>query len=115
MIDVEKGEVMLRVHDEHITFHIFKGIQTTSENDQCMRIESQPSFQANKMVVPYIDNTTLKEEHKPPLKSSKTPPMIKQSKKPKEILESKTKGWKYKKIHIEGFTHGQKVLEIQPP
>ncbi|MED6163106.1 hypothetical protein PIB30_076667 [Stylosanthes scabra] len=115
MIDVEKSEVMLRVHDEHITFHIFKGIQTTSENNQRMRIKTQPSLQANKMVVPYIDDTTIKEEHKPPQKSSKTPPMIKQSKKPKEIHESKTKGWKYKKIHTEGFTHGQKVLEIQPP
>ncbi|MED6142369.1 hypothetical protein PIB30_113017, partial [Stylosanthes scabra] len=90
MIDVEKGEVILRVHDEHITFHIFKGIQTTSVQ-------------------------AIKEEHKPPPKSSKTPPMIKASKKPKEIHESKTKGWEYKKIHPEGFTHGQKVLEIQPP
>ncbi|MED6201218.1 hypothetical protein PIB30_092742 [Stylosanthes scabra] len=57
----------------------------------------------------------IKEEHKPPPKSSKTPPMIKPSKKPKEIHESKTKGWEYKKIYPEGFTHEQRVLKIQPP
>ncbi|MED6129964.1 hypothetical protein PIB30_113258, partial [Stylosanthes scabra] len=33
----------------------------------------------------------IKEEHKPPPKSRKTPPMIKPSKKPKEIHESKPK------------------------
>ncbi|MED6129368.1 hypothetical protein PIB30_107282 [Stylosanthes scabra] len=62
-----------------------------------------------------MHHQAIKEEHKPPPKSSKTPPMIKQSKKPKEIHESKTKGWEYKKIHPEGFANGQKVLEIQPP
>ncbi|XP_016168491.1 uncharacterized protein LOC107611038 [Arachis ipaensis] len=31
LIDVEKGELMLRVHEEHIVFHVFKSLQDPNQ------------------------------------------------------------------------------------
>ncbi|XP_057755946.1 uncharacterized protein LOC130975135 [Arachis stenosperma] len=41
IIDVEKGEITLRVHDEHITLHVFKEMQPPIEKRGCMRIEEE--------------------------------------------------------------------------
>ncbi|XP_015947543.1 uncharacterized protein LOC107472540 [Arachis duranensis] len=40
LIDVEKGELMLRVHDEHIVFHVFKNLQDSTQEEECMKIDS---------------------------------------------------------------------------
>ncbi|XP_072088095.1 uncharacterized protein [Arachis hypogaea] len=40
LIDVEKGELMLRVHEEHIVFHVFKNLQDSTQEEGCMKIDS---------------------------------------------------------------------------
>ncbi|XP_015966482.1 uncharacterized protein LOC107490223 [Arachis duranensis] len=40
LIDVEKGELMLRVYDEHIVFHVFKNLQDSTQEEGCMKIDS---------------------------------------------------------------------------
>nr|XP_025678906.1 uncharacterized protein LOC112778841 [Arachis hypogaea] len=40
LIDVEKGELMLRVHEEHIVFHVFKNLQDSTQEEECMKIDS---------------------------------------------------------------------------
>ncbi|XP_016199452.1 uncharacterized protein LOC107640443 [Arachis ipaensis] len=39
LIDLEKGELILRVHDEHLVFHVFKATYPSSEEEYCMDIE----------------------------------------------------------------------------
>ncbi|XP_057746791.1 uncharacterized protein LOC130966050 [Arachis stenosperma] len=40
LIDVEKGELMLRVHEEHIMFHVFKNLQDSTQEEECDETES---------------------------------------------------------------------------
>ncbi|XP_015959865.1 uncharacterized protein LOC107483762 [Arachis duranensis] len=40
LIDVEKGELMLRVHEEHIVFHVFKNFQDSTQEEECIKIDS---------------------------------------------------------------------------
>ncbi|XP_016199624.1 uncharacterized protein LOC107640629 [Arachis ipaensis] len=39
IIDVEKGEMVLRVHDEQMVLNIFKAMQYPSKKENCMRID----------------------------------------------------------------------------
>ncbi|XP_015971126.1 uncharacterized protein LOC107494597 [Arachis duranensis] len=41
IIDVEQGEMTLRVHDEKITLNVFQEIQHTVEEKNCMRVEEE--------------------------------------------------------------------------
>ncbi|XP_015939810.1 uncharacterized protein LOC107465343 [Arachis duranensis] len=40
LIDVKKGELMLKVHDEHIVFNVFKNLQDSTQEEGCMKIDS---------------------------------------------------------------------------
>ncbi|KAL4276187.1 hypothetical protein AHAS_Ahas20G0182100 [Arachis hypogaea] len=39
IIDVEKGEIIFRVHDEKMTINVFKAMQHPVEKESCMRID----------------------------------------------------------------------------
>ncbi|XP_057740023.1 uncharacterized protein LOC130957166 [Arachis stenosperma] len=39
IIDVEKGEIVLRVHEEQMVINIFKAMQYPAEKENCMRID----------------------------------------------------------------------------
>ncbi|XP_015932370.1 uncharacterized protein LOC107458663 [Arachis duranensis] len=39
IIDVEKGEMTFRVHDEQMTINVFKAMQYPTEKESCMRID----------------------------------------------------------------------------
>ncbi|XP_016192419.1 uncharacterized protein LOC107633291 [Arachis ipaensis] len=39
IIDVEKGEMVLRVHDEQMVLNVFKAMQYPAEKENCMRID----------------------------------------------------------------------------
>ncbi|XP_057719654.1 uncharacterized protein LOC130934081 [Arachis stenosperma] len=41
LIHVEKGKLMLRVHEEHIVFHVFKNLQDSTQEEECMKIYSK--------------------------------------------------------------------------
>ncbi|XP_015940176.1 uncharacterized protein LOC107465723 [Arachis duranensis] len=37
LIDVEKGELLLRVHNEHLAFHVFKTLHEPTQEEECMK------------------------------------------------------------------------------
>ncbi|KAL4275584.1 hypothetical protein AHAS_Ahas20G0121800 [Arachis hypogaea] len=39
LIDVEVGELVLRVHNEQLVFHVFKDVHSTGEEERCMQAE----------------------------------------------------------------------------
>ncbi|XP_016199602.1 uncharacterized protein LOC107640606 [Arachis ipaensis] len=39
IIDVEKGEMVLRVHDEQMVLNVFKAMQYPAEKENCVRID----------------------------------------------------------------------------
>ncbi|QHO43834.1 Retrotransposon gag protein [Arachis hypogaea] len=88
LIDVENGELMLRMHDEHLVFHIFKTMHESNHEENCMKID-------------YRD-LNLKEEpneslQKPPL------PCLKESKE----LEVKQQA--------EGIIGARENMQQKPP
>nr|XP_029148293.1 uncharacterized protein LOC114925198 [Arachis hypogaea] len=40
LIDVEQGELILRIHDEQLTFHIFKPSHDLDQEKECMKVDS---------------------------------------------------------------------------
>ncbi|XLU57996.1 hypothetical protein S245_052644, partial [Arachis hypogaea] len=34
---VEKGELLLRVHDEHLAFHVFKNLHEPTQEEECKK------------------------------------------------------------------------------
>jgi len=39
LIDVEEGELVLRVHEEQLVFHDFKNLHLSGEEERCMQTE----------------------------------------------------------------------------
>ncbi|XP_057760599.1 uncharacterized protein LOC130980976 [Arachis stenosperma] len=48
LIDVEQGELILRIHDEQLTFHVFKASHDLDQEKECLKID--------------FGNTNMKEE-----------------------------------------------------
>ncbi|XP_057740040.1 uncharacterized protein LOC130957190 [Arachis stenosperma] len=80
LIDVEKGELLLRVHDEHLAFHVFKTPHEPTQEEECT--EDTARDQSLKEVVnelaPRLPNPCLKEVE-----------MVQQTKEIKEELDPK--------------------------
>ncbi|XP_057741362.1 uncharacterized protein LOC130960017 [Arachis stenosperma] len=80
LIDVEKGELLLRVHDEHLAFHVFKTPHEPTQEEECT--EDKARDQSLKEVVnelaPRLPNPCLKEVE-----------MVQQTKEIKEELDPK--------------------------
>ena len=39
MIDVQKGELRLRVQEEEVTFNVFNAIKNPTDNDSCFIVD----------------------------------------------------------------------------
>ncbi|KAL4390117.1 hypothetical protein AHAS_Ahas03G0113000 [Arachis hypogaea] len=109
LIDVEVGELVLRVHDEQLVFHVFKDIHSVGEEERCMQTELiDPNLQEPS------DDAQQNLQLKPPLVTiNKIPPDIKpkfgvgNASSTKEEVPKKKKvprGWRNKKIPTEGFS-----------
>ncbi|PON54503.1 LOW QUALITY PROTEIN: hypothetical protein PanWU01x14_194620 [Parasponia andersonii] len=60
LIDVQRGELCLRVQDKEVTFNIFKAIKHPCESDDCFRVDAMNNIVAE----------SFKAEHsKEPLKA----------------------------------------------
>ena len=44
MIDVQHGNLILRINDEHFTFNVFKSMKYTSNADTCFKIDALDQF-----------------------------------------------------------------------
>ncbi|KAL4357601.1 hypothetical protein AHAS_Ahas09G0203000 [Arachis hypogaea] len=120
LIDVEVGELVLRVHDEQLVFYVFKDVHSAGEEERCMQTELiDPTLQKPP------DDTQQNLQLKPPLVTiNKIPPDIKpkfgvgNASSTKEDVPKKKKvlrGWKNKKILTEGFSPGMKVVLTSDP
>ncbi|KAL4276553.1 hypothetical protein AHAS_Ahas20G0218700 [Arachis hypogaea] len=120
LIDVEAGELVLRVHNEQLIFHVFKDIHSVAEEERCMQTELiDPNLQESP------DDAQQKLQLKPPLvATNKIPPDIKpkfgvgNASSTKEEVPKKKKvprGWRNKKIPTEGFSPGMKVVLSSNP
>ncbi|KAL2492490.1 Uncharacterized protein Adt_28118 [Abeliophyllum distichum] len=47
IIDVQKGELMLKVNDEHITFNVFKAIKFPNSPESCFEIDATDQKKTN--------------------------------------------------------------------
>ncbi|XP_072075050.1 uncharacterized protein [Arachis hypogaea] len=120
LIDVEVGELVLRVHNEQLVFHVFKDVHSTGEEERCMQAELiDPNLQEPP------DDAQQNMQLKPPLVTTdKILPDIKPkfgvetASSTKEEVPKKKKiprGWRNKKIPTEGFSPGMKVVLTSNP
>ena len=40
MIDVQRGELKLRVHDDKVKFNVFEAVRHPSKSDTCIKVET---------------------------------------------------------------------------
>ncbi|RYR67145.1 hypothetical protein Ahy_A03g013404 [Arachis hypogaea] len=138
LINVERGELILRIHDEQLTFNVFKRSQETDQEnneprkDQCEILKEETSTEAQPahLGIPLIKEQgkqqllQLKEnqeEPKPP-ESYETSNNISLE---EEVTKSKTtsqgtkkkvpRRWRNRKIPTEDFSPGDKVISAYFP
>ncbi|XP_057745005.1 uncharacterized protein LOC130962865 [Arachis stenosperma] len=80
LIDVEQGELILRIHDEQLTFHVFKPTHDLDQGKDCMKVEFGD---ANMKEAP---NETTPKNLKSCLKEKKAVKMMLQTEETKEEL-----------------------------
>ena len=49
MIDVQKGELRLRVQEEEVTFNVFNSIKHPPDNDSCFRVDVLEAIVSNQL------------------------------------------------------------------
>ncbi|KAL4276573.1 hypothetical protein AHAS_Ahas20G0220700 [Arachis hypogaea] len=138
LIDVERGELILRIHDEQLAFNVFKPSQEADQESKEPRGEHDKALVEETSIKAYVvhlgiplvneqDSQQLsqqkenQEEPKPP-ESYETSNKISLE---KEVTKSRatSKGtkkkeprrWKNKKIPIEDFSSGDKVISTYFP
>jgi len=133
LIDVERGELILRIHDEQLSFNVFKPSQEASQEGKELRAEHDRAMVGEKSIeaqvvhpgIPLGDEqenqqlSQLKEtqvEPKPP-ESYETSNKISLGKETtksritaKEIKKKVQRRWRNKKIPTEDFSLGDKVI-----
>ncbi|RYR38899.1 hypothetical protein Ahy_A09g044201 isoform B [Arachis hypogaea] len=138
LIDVEKGELMLRVHDEHIVFHVFKNLQDSTQEEECMKIDSiDPNLkeapdealpsscwkeneevevlqQAQRIEEKLQSKSAFKihSKDRPKIETPKPGLSPRKEESPKKKMP---RGWRNKKISTEDFSPGDKVMLTYQP
>ncbi|RYR14419.1 hypothetical protein Ahy_B04g070974 [Arachis hypogaea] len=138
LIDVEKGELILRIHDERLSFNVFKLSQETDQEDKelstndnkTQKEETSTEAQPVHSKIPLIDKQgkqqlpQLKEklEEPKPLEAGKysiTTPLEKEVTEgkatSKETKKKVPRRWRNKKIPTEDFSPGDRVVSAYFP
>ncbi|RYR19871.1 hypothetical protein Ahy_B03g064771 [Arachis hypogaea] len=124
LIDVERGELILRIHDEQLSFNVFKLSQETDHNEilrEEASTEAQPTPLGNHLVEEQGNQQLSqlkenKEEPKPPesYETSNKIPLEEEVTKSKATSKGTKKKaprrWRNKKIPTEDFSLGDKVI-----
>ena len=50
MIDVQKGELRLRVQEEEVTFHVFNAINHPHDTDSCFQVDILEAIVSSQLV-----------------------------------------------------------------
>ncbi|RYR15616.1 hypothetical protein Ahy_B04g072476 [Arachis hypogaea] len=122
LIDVEQGELILRIHDEQLIFKVFKPASEPEPESEkpkddsshpCLG-ESNPAAETLKQSLEGKQELQELEPQESVETDQKDPPDIKVN---EEILKRKgrvigrfPRGWRNKKIPTEGFSPGDKVI-----
>ncbi|XP_015940025.1 uncharacterized protein LOC107465562 [Arachis duranensis] len=141
LIDVEKGELMRKVHDEHIVFHVFKSLQDSTQEKECMKIDFRdpnlkealnepppkllsPCLKDRKEVemVQRAQEVNKELQPKPPYETFNKNPLDIKTPKHESPLEKERnpkkkmpRGWRNKKICTKGFSLVDKVMLTYQP
>ncbi|XP_057757975.1 uncharacterized protein LOC130977002 [Arachis stenosperma] len=65
LIDMERGELVLRIHDEQLTFNVFKLSQEADHDNKELKKESNKGAQALPLRTPVANNQCDQKEHQP--------------------------------------------------
>ncbi|RYR29834.1 hypothetical protein Ahy_B01g054394 [Arachis hypogaea] len=140
LIDVEQGELILRIHDEQLTFKAFKpGHESEQERKKLKEEYSEISLKENSNEPP-DKHLELSLMDKQGAQEMKQPMEFKKELKPQEsgraankdlpnttrvngalmeeekrVVKKLPRGWRNKKVSIEGFSPGDKVISIYHP
>ncbi|RYR58489.1 hypothetical protein Ahy_A05g024280 [Arachis hypogaea] len=138
LIDVERGELVLRIHDEQLTFNVSNLSQESSrenkesreEQNEALMQETSSEAQITQLKIPLVGKACIQEEPHPKVTQGKLskPESCKASSKEsleKESVESKRvsrgtkkkvpRGWRNKKIPTENFSPGDEVISTYFP
>ncbi|XP_057734312.1 uncharacterized protein LOC130949674 [Arachis stenosperma] len=138
LIDVERGELILRIHDEHLTFNVFKPSQEADHdnkesredhNKELMK-ETSMETQASHLRTLMIDKQGGQKEQQPSVTQEELDPpesyeasnrtLLKEETTRSKVTSRETKkkaprGWRNKKIPTEGFSLGDEVVSAYIP
>ncbi|RYR38925.1 hypothetical protein Ahy_A09g044243 [Arachis hypogaea] len=138
LIDVKRGELILRIHDEQLTFNVFKSWQEASqenkesreEHNEALMQETSSEAQTTQLDTPLVGKPYIQEEpHSKVTQREMSPPeSCKSSNKDpleKESIESKTASretrrkvpgrWRNNKIPTEDFSPRDEVISAYYP
>ncbi|MED6112867.1 hypothetical protein PIB30_065639, partial [Stylosanthes scabra] len=115
LIDMESGELLLRVHDECLIFNVYKPMYLSSDTKSCMKIHSNESLHPeeppNKLPHTLPLCKSVNKEPKPTIESTTT----KLSKDSKKKHKKKDKGEKGKQDFADKLSLSHQALEVQNP
>ncbi|QHN86441.1 Retrotransposon gag protein [Arachis hypogaea] len=103
LIDVERGELVLRMHEDYMLFKIFKPLPLSKGGTSVQSLELQPSHLVKSHTVPPDIKPKFGVGHSPPTVDGGGP----KNKVPK--------GWRNKNIPTEDFSPGMRVVFTQSP
>ncbi|RYR34380.1 hypothetical protein Ahy_A10g049208 [Arachis hypogaea] len=130
LIDVEKGELILRIDDEQLSFNVFKEEdqeykESSKHHDELLKEEASPEAQPAHLEIHWVDGQGKQqvpqvkkklEEPKPPEacedinKSSSKKEATKNKKTAPGAKKKVPRVWRNKKIPTEDFSPGDKVI-----
>ncbi|RYR62434.1 hypothetical protein Ahy_A04g020016 [Arachis hypogaea] len=130
LIDMEKGELILRIHDEQLSFNVFKEEdqeykESRKHHDELLKEEASTEAQPAHPEIHWVDGQGKQqvpqvkeklEEPKPPEacedinKSSSKKEATKNKKTAPGAKKKVPRGWQNKKIPTEDFSPGDKVI-----
>ncbi|RYR38788.1 hypothetical protein Ahy_A09g043978 [Arachis hypogaea] len=138
LIDVERGELVLRIHDEQLTFNVFNLSQESSQENkesrkelnEALMQETSSKAQTTQLEIPLVGKPCIQEEPhfkvtqgelNPPesCKVNNKNPLEKESIESKQVSRDTKKkvprGWRNKKIPTENFSLGDEVISTYFP
>ncbi|RYR58301.1 hypothetical protein Ahy_A05g023981 [Arachis hypogaea] len=133
LIDVERGELILRIHDEQLGFNVFKPSQeadqenkgSREEHDKALMEETSTEAQTIHLRIPLVDKQCGQREQQPSVTQKELDPPESYKTSNKIFLEKETtrskatsretmkkapRGWRNKKIPTEDFSPGDEVI-----
>ncbi|RYR53259.1 hypothetical protein Ahy_A06g028271 [Arachis hypogaea] len=120
LIDIEQGELILRVHDEQLIFHVFKSAsepEPEEPKDDGSHLCLEENNPAAETLEQSLEGKQELQELKPresKATDKKEPPGIRVNeeilKREGRIVKKVPRGWRNKKIPTEGFSPGDEVI-----